>query len=94
MKIETATVISNNLVNDKFRPNQKARVLNLTVDGSTQESIWFKEPTSFAFLEKGIKIQVLRNEKGKLSILEGNPPRNIGGDGLKPIGDTLVGNNT
>ena len=95
MRIETATVVSNKLVNDKFREGQKCRVLNVrTNTNNQQESIWYKQPTSFAFLEKGIKIQVVRDDKGKLSILEGTPPRNIGGDGLKPIADTLVGNNT
>ena len=94
MIIETATVVSNKLVNDKFTEGQKCRVLNVrTNTNNQQESIWYKQPTSFAFLEPGIKIQVVRDDKGKLSILEGNPPRNIGGDGLKPIGDTLVGNN-
>ena len=90
-QIETATVINNKLVNDKFNPNRKVRVINLnTYIG--KEAIWIKQASSFGYLQPNMQIQVIRNDKGKLSILETAPPRNINGNGLKPIGDTLSGN--
>lgn len=92
-QIETATVIDNKLVNDKFREGSKVRVINLnTYTG--KEAVWIKEASSFGYLAPNMQIQVIRNDKGKLSILETAPPRNINGNGLKPIGDTLSGNSS
>ena len=92
-QIEWATVVSNTTVNDKFRENHRVRVINVTVGNrQNKEAIWFKNPTSFAFLEPGIKIQTIRNEKGKLSILETNPPRQVNGNGLIPIEEPIKQN--
>ena len=93
--IEWATVVSNTTVNDKFRENHRVRVINVTVgDRQNKEAIWFKNPSSFAFLEPGIKIQTIRNEKGKLSILETNPPRQVNGNGLLPIQEPIKQNSS
>lgn len=91
MNIETATVINNKLVDDKFRPNAKVRVINLnTYKG--KESVWIKNIQTGMTLAAGNQVQVVRNDKGKLSILEQQPPRQVNGNGLQPIGDTLNGN--
>ena len=92
-QIEWATVVSNTTVNDKFRENHRVRVINVTVgDRQNKEAIWFKNPSSFAFLEPGIQIQTIRNEKGKLSILETSPPRQVNGNGLLPIEEPIKQN--
>ena len=92
-QIETATVINNKLVDDKFNPNRKVRVINLnTYTG--KEAIWIKQASSFGYLQPNMQIQVIRNDKGKLSILEQSPPRNVNGGGLKSLGDTLSGNSS
>lgn len=91
MNIETATVINNKLVDDKFREGNKVRVINLnTYKG--KESVWIKNIQTGMSLAAGNQVQVIRNDKGKLSILEQSAPRQVNGNGLQPVGDTLNGN--
>lgn len=91
MNIETATVINNKLVDDKFRPNNKVRVINLnTYKG--KESVWIKNIQTGMTLAAGNQVQVVRNDKGKLSILEQSAPRQVNGNGLQPVANTLNGN--
>lgn len=89
-QIETATVINNKTVPDKFNEGSRVRVINLNTY-SGKAAVWLKNPSDYSYLQPNMQIQVVRNDKGKVSIVEQPPVRNVNGNGLKPLGDTLAG---
>ena len=67
----------------------KRRVCNVTTEKHGEEAIWAEDLKAFSNIRSGQQIQVIRGAKGKLSILEQEPPRNVNGNGLKPVKEVL-----
>ncbi len=72
----------------------KRRVCNVYTDNG-EEAIWAEDLSAFSHIKAGTTIEVIRDIKGKLTILERSapkpqePPRNVNGNGLQHISDPL-----
>ena len=85
---EYAKVISNKLVNDKFNEGKKVRVVNVATKQG-KEAIWDRTLDALAHIKPNQTVEVIRGAKGSLTILEREQPRNVNGNGLKPIKEVL-----
>ncbi len=85
---EYAKVISNKLVNDKFNEGKKVRVINVSTKQG-KEAIWDRTLDALAHIKPNQTVEVIRGAKGNLTILEREQPRNVNGNGLKPIKEVL-----
>lgn len=79
--------VKNNLVVDtKYG---KRRVINLIAKNGEEGAVWATELDSLTHIKPNQTVEVIRGAKGNLTILEREQPRNIGGQGLKPVNEVL-----
>ena len=79
--------VKNNLIVDtKYG---KRRVINLVAKNGEEGAVWVTELDSLTHIKPNQTVEVIRGAKGNLTILEREQPRNIGGQGLKPVNEIL-----
>lgn len=79
--------VKNNLIVDtKYG---KRRVINLVNKAGEEGAVWATELDSLTHIKPNQTVEVIRGAKGNLTILEREQPRNIGGQGLKPVSEVL-----
>ncbi|MBE9047601.1 hypothetical protein IQ255_24885 [Pleurocapsales cyanobacterium LEGE 10410] len=79
--------VKNNLIVDtKYG---KRRVINLVAKNGEEGAVWATDLDSLTHIKLNQTVEVIRGAKGSLSILEREQPRNIGGQGLKPVNEVL-----
>ena len=79
--------VKNNLIVDtKYG---KRRVINLIAKNGEEGAVWVTELDSLTHIQPNQTVEVIRGAKGNLTILEREQPRNIGGQGLKPVNEVL-----
>ncbi len=79
--------VKNNLIVDtKYG---KRRVINLVAKNGEEGAVWATDLDSLTHIKPNQTVEVIRGAKGNLTILEREQPRNIGGQGLKPVSEVL-----
>ncbi len=79
--------VKNNLIVDtKYG---KRRVINLVAKNGEEGAVWATELDSLTHIKPNQTVEVIRGAKGNLTILEREQPRNINGQGLKPVSEVL-----
>lgn len=79
--------VKNNLIVDtKYG---KRRVINLIAKNGEEGAVWATDLDSLTHIKPKQTVEVIRGAKGSLTILEKEQPRNIGGQGLKPVNEVL-----
>lgn len=79
--------VKNNLIVDtKYG---KRRVINLVAKNGEEGAVWATELDSLTHIKPNQTVEVIRGAKGNLTILEREQPRNVNGNGLKPIKEVL-----
>ncbi|MGB5710389.1 MAG: hypothetical protein WBM44_05715 [Waterburya sp.] len=79
--------VKNNLIVDtKYG---KRRVINLVANNGGEGAVWATDLDSLTHIKPNQTVEVIRGAKGNLTILEREQPRNVNGNGLKPIKEVL-----
>ncbi len=79
--------VKNNLIVDtKYG---KRRVINLIAKNGEEGAVWATKLDSLTHIKPNQTVEVIRGAKGGLTILEREQPRNVNGNGLKPIKEVL-----
>ena len=79
--------VKNNLIVDtKYG---KRRIINLIAKNGEESAVWATDLDSLIHIKPNQTVEVIRGAKGNLTILEREQPRNVNGNGLKPIKEVL-----
>jgi hypothetical protein len=89
MKTHQAEVINCVIANTKYG---RKLVLNCQLlSDNSQVACWSNELGNklYRSKHKGDIVELIESDKGKYSVLDREPPHNIGGEGLKPVKDIM-----
>lgn len=89
MKTHQAEVINCVIANTKYG---RKLVLNCKLlSDNSQVACWSNELGNklYRSKHKGDIVEIIESDKGKYSVLDREPPHNIGGEGLKPVKDIM-----
>ena len=89
MKTHQAKVV--NCVQAKTRYGLKLVLNCKLLSDNSEVACWSNDLGNkiFRSKHKGDIVELIENEKGSYSVLDREPPRNIGGDGLKPVKEIM-----
>lgn len=89
MKTHQAKVI--NVVQAKTRYGLKLVLNCKLLSDNSDVACWSNELGNKVFRskQKGDIVELIESDKGKYSVLDREPPRNVGGEGLKPVKEIM-----